>query len=113
MTGGSKLEPRGIECRLLGYAGGRGNYKVQDINSNRVFVSRDVVFEEGQPHRTSPSVGENNIPLFDVAIGVKTLDKGEEVKQIETLDEGDNTIPDNTIPENHDDQHNIPVEAIR
>jgi len=31
-----------------------------------VFVSRDVVFEEGQPHRTSPSVGENNLPLFDM-----------------------------------------------
>jgi len=34
-------------------------------------VSHDVVFEEGEPHRTSPSV-EENIPLFDTAIG--TLD---------------------------------------
>ena len=35
--------------------------------SRRVFISRDVVFEEGQPHHTSASVGEQQlqIPLFD------------------------------------------------
>jgi len=70
VTGGLKLDPRGVECRLLGYAGGRGNYKVQDVTSRRVFVSRNVVFEEGQPHHTSPSVGENNIPLFDATLVV-------------------------------------------
>lgn len=65
--GGSKLDPRSIECRLLGYSSGAGNYKVQDISSRRVFVSRDVVFDEGQPLRTA-SVGEQRtqIPLFDV-----------------------------------------------
>lgn len=62
--GGSKLDPRSVECRLLGYATGRGNYKVQNVTSHRVFVSRDVIFEEGQPHRTSASVGEN-IPVFE------------------------------------------------
>ena len=65
--GGSKLDPRSVECRFLGYTTGRGNYKVQDIVSHRVFVSRDVVFEEGQPHRTSASVGEN-IPIFETDI---------------------------------------------
>jgi len=113
VTGGSKLDPRGVECRLLGYAGGRGNYKVQDVESNQVFVSRDVVFEEGQPHRTLPSVGENTIPLFDVAIGGETIDAGEPVKQVETLNEGDKNIP-----ESHDNQHShadqlIPAEAIQ
>ena len=63
--GGSKLDPRSVECRLLGYATGRGNYKVQDVVSHQVFVSQDVVFEEGQPHRTSASVGEN-ILIFDM-----------------------------------------------
>ena len=47
--GGSKLDPRSVECCFLGYASGSGNYKVQDLVSHRVFVSRDVVFEEGQP----------------------------------------------------------------
>ena len=62
--GDSKLDPRSTECRLLGYASGSGNYKVQDVVSRRVFVSRNVVFEEGQPRRTSASVGEQ-VPLFD------------------------------------------------
>ncbi len=79
VTGGSKLDPRAVECQFLGYAGGHGNYKVQDIQSHCVFVSHDVVFEEGQPHCTSPSVGENNIPLFDVTLGVETLDEDEAI----------------------------------
>ena len=64
VTGGSKLDPRSVECRFLGYAPGRGNYKVQDLVTRRVYVSRDVVFEEGLPSRTSADVGEQ-IPLFD------------------------------------------------
>ena len=28
VTGGSKLDPRSVECRLLGYASGAGNYRV-------------------------------------------------------------------------------------
>jgi transposase InsO family protein len=66
VTGGSKLDPKSVECRLLGYASGGGNYKVQDIASRRVFVSRDVVFEEGRPRRTLASVGEQQIPIFDI-----------------------------------------------
>ena len=67
--GGSKLDPRSSECQLLGYASGGGNYKVQDVDTRHVFVSRDVVFEEGLPRRTSTSVGEQlQIPLFDADI---------------------------------------------
>ena len=68
VTGGSKLDPRSVACRLLGYTAGGGNYKVQDVDTRRVFVSRDVVFEEGRAHRTLANVGEetsNQIPLFD------------------------------------------------
>jgi hypothetical protein len=49
VTGGSKLDPRSVECRFLGYATGTGNYKVQNVSTRRTFVSRDLVFEEGQP----------------------------------------------------------------
>jgi hypothetical protein len=67
--GDSKLDPRSVECRLLGYASGSGNYKVQDIVSRQVFVSCDVIFDEGQPRRTA-SVGEKQtqIQLFDADI---------------------------------------------
>ena len=65
--GGSKLDPRSTECQLLGYESGNGNYKVQDIASHQVFISHDVVFEEGQPHHTLASVGEQ-IPIFETDI---------------------------------------------
>jgi hypothetical protein len=69
--GGSKLNQHSVECRFLGYATRRGNYKVQDIVSQRVFMSQDVVFEEGQPHWTSVSVGEN-ILIFDTSTEMNT-----------------------------------------
>ena len=117
VTGGSKLDPRAVECRFLGYAGGHGNYKVQDIASRRVFVSRDVIFEEGEPHRTSPSVGEN-IPLFDTELG--TLDEGE-TNEGKVTDHHPNQPIDKqdlvAIPEGHagsDDRRvDIPTEPIR
>ena len=62
--GSSKLDPRSVECRLLGYASGSGNYKMQDVTAQRVFISHDIIFEEGQPHcTTSASVGEQ-IPFL-------------------------------------------------
>ncbi len=81
VTGGLKLDLRVLEYRFLGYTGGHGNYKVQDITFHCVFVSHDIIFEEGEPHHTLLSVGENDIPLFDVALGLGTLDESETVGQ--------------------------------
>jgi hypothetical protein len=102
VTGGSKLDPRGVECRLLGYASGSGNYKVQDITSRRVLVSRDVIFEEGHPNRTSPSVGEN-IPLFDAAFDTVPLDDSEAPNHA-AVDNKD-TDHDDPDPVHHDRDH--------
>ncbi len=54
--GGRRKQIRGSieEVHILGYAG--SNYRVLD-QSGRVFVSRDVIFDEGPAHRTM-SVGE-------------------------------------------------------
>ncbi len=57
VDGGSKLEPRSKKCVFLGYAG--SNYRVLD-QSGRVFVSRDVIFDEGIAHR-SMAVGETEL----------------------------------------------------
>ena len=99
VAGGSKLDPRAVECRLLGYAGGHGNYKVQDTSSRRVFVSRDVVFEEGDPRRTSPSVGEKEVSLFDVTLGLDIFDEGSTVGQ--HLNQQSDQHDVTSIPENH------------
>ena len=127
VTGGSKLDNRGIECRFLGYATGRGNYKVQDVASRRVLISRDVIFEEGWAHRTLPNVGEEvEVQLFDT-LG----DGGEHTTIIPTTtststgptnDNSADNLPINDPPptgnDNHDDQadlgdgHSAPVTQI-
>ena len=88
--GNSKLDPWSIECKLLGYASGSGNYRVQDVKTSRVFVSRDVVFEEGQPCCTSAKVGEEIETLnFDTNID-SSADNGHNVQathQIEHISE--------------------------
>ncbi len=123
VTGGSKLDPRGVECRFLGYAGGNGNYKVQDLISRRVVVSRDVIFEEGQPRRTSPNVG-GNLPLFDVATtdeGTKTFDDSETTEQ-QTTDQQTpdqqvtnqpNVVTDPVLDDQRDHRVDIPTEPIQ
>ena len=54
--GNSKLDPRSVECKLLGYASGSGNYRVQDVETSCVFILHDVVFKKGQPCHTSAKV---------------------------------------------------------
>lgn len=120
VDGGSKLDPRGVECRMLGYAGGRGNYKVQAIVSRRVFVSRDVIFEEGQPHRTSLSVGENNIPLFDATLGSETkldvcdMKANQQTNQQDPVDDLDHAdLFDHADHTDLIDHADIPMEPIQ
>lgn len=64
-AGRFKLDPQSTECHLLGYASGSGNYKVQDVTSRRVFVSWNVVFEEGLPCRTAGVGEQTQISLFN------------------------------------------------
>ncbi|XP_019189994.1 PREDICTED: uncharacterized protein LOC109184448 [Ipomoea nil] len=42
----SKLEARAKKCVFLGYAGGTKCYKVYDLASKELFISRDVAFHE-------------------------------------------------------------------
>lgn len=106
--GDSKLDPRSTECCLLGYASGSGNYRVQDITSRRVFVSRDIIFEEGQPRRTSANVGEN-IPLFDtVPTPPANLPANDRVPVDQTT-----VDPDQPQADHQRDNPGIPVEPRR
>nr|GEX60030.1 retrovirus-related Pol polyprotein from transposon TNT 1-94 [Tanacetum cinerariifolium] len=41
-----KLDPRGIKCVLLGYPRNSKGYTLYDLDTQQVFHSRDVVFEE-------------------------------------------------------------------
>lgn len=107
--GGSKLDPRSTECRFLGYASWAGNYKVQDVVSRRVFISRDMVFEEGQPRRTSASVGEEPIPLFDGTTDIAQTPPAD-VGQVPAINVPDQTPIDHPSVNHVDCQCDIPVE---
>jgi hypothetical protein len=98
--GGSKLDPRSVECWFLRYVTGRGNYKVQDVASNRVFVSWDVIFEESQPHRTSANVGED-IPIFEM----NTTETNTADTRSEPVDVDDNTTHHDNVPHQNPDNH--------
>lgn len=45
----SKLDPRSVKTRLVGYA--NGGYRLYDQGTRSIVTSRDVIFEEGTGHR--------------------------------------------------------------
>jgi hypothetical protein len=96
----SKLDPHSVECWLLGYVTGQGNYKVQDVASNQVFVSRDIIFEEGQPYRTSANVGKD-IPIFET----NTAETNTADARPEPVDVDDNTTHHDNVPHQNPDNH--------
>jgi hypothetical protein len=111
VTGGSKLDPWSVECKLLGYASGNGNYRVQDSSNRHVFVSQDVVFEEGRPHRTLTSGGEEtNVPLFDT-LETLPLDnaKDPDIKDPEAINDDATQCDDRNIEQSNQQVIRIPT----
>ena len=109
MNGGSKLEPRSVECRLLGYATGTDNYKVQDVTTRWTFVSHDLVFEEGQPCCMLSGVGEQattQINIFDVDLTNPPTNNSEPGNI------SDSTIGDHQDHQDHQVQNTIPIIEI-
>jgi hypothetical protein len=59
----TKLSFRSMQCMFLGYRSMHKGYKCLHVLSNRVYISRDVVFDEGQfPFATKPNSSPTPIP---------------------------------------------------
>lgn len=71
-----KLEPKGHKCLFMGYSEDSEVYMLYDLTTNKVFVSRDVKFdEESQLIPTSHSTTTNASNLSDIFQG--NVDKDE------------------------------------
>lgn len=102
-----ELDPRSVECHLLGYASGNGNYKVQVVSNQHVFVSQDVIFEEGHPRWTLMSGGEEtHIPLFNT---LETLPLDNEATDPDIEEPGTNTDINDDPGLEQSNQRMIPV----
>jgi hypothetical protein len=57
-----KLGKQGWEGTMVGYMG-RRRYRIYDPSCHRIFQVRNIIFEEGEPHRTCPEINGNDEPL--------------------------------------------------
>ena len=66
----SKLEPRSVRVRLVGYA--NSGYRLYDHTSRSIVTSCNVIFEEGTRHRPLTVLGEGEDDLVARVRGLKS-----------------------------------------
>ena len=73
-----KLDPKAIKCVFMGYSSTQKGYKCYNPCSRKLFVSRDVRFDELKPYFNKPSdqnrQGEHLLDFFPLPNPVETSD---------------------------------------
>lgn len=91
----TKLEPKSLECIMVGYAQGSKAYRLFDPVNRRIHISRDVVFQEHEVIDRS-RIKSNHFYFY-----LDEVDNGNEVKDVADIS-NDNIETINLDPANDD-----------
>ncbi|KAM2244430.1 hypothetical protein ACFXTI_005500 [Malus domestica] len=79
-----KLEINSIKCILVGYGGCENGYRLYNIESHKVIISRDVVFKENEAWNWEP----NNIDTISFPLTMEEAQAGVQIENEPVIEDG-------------------------
>ena len=91
-----KLEPRSVKCIFLGFKSGVKGYKLYQLEDQKIFYSKDVIFDESAIMKPSSKKQEDTAfqpPMMDPTVNVESSNSSSMPS-----DEVEQTSPTNVLP---------------
>ncbi|KAL4592837.1 hypothetical protein LXL04_005843 [Taraxacum kok-saghyz] len=117
----NKFEPRARACVLIGYPPGMKAYKLLDLSTREIFMSRDVIFHENVFPFTQSAQNFDNDPFALLVLPIPFQSENESTHSIPTpistptSNESDNDsipTPISTPTSNESDNDSIPSNSV-